>query len=443
MAYVAGENLEDRVERLGALPEDQVLAWLRPICEAVAYLHSQKRPIIHRDIKPGNIIVTKDGRPWLVDFGIAKVLQSGSSRKTTRAARAVSGGYSPLEQYTRGGTDVRSDVYALGATLYHLLTGVCPPESPDIVSGVARLPDVRQVNSRVSRQTEQAVMKAMRQKPEERFQSVQELLDALPGGSATSASIAPAPANKRGSKGKAAPAPAIPDPPGQPTPVAVPAPLAPQQSFAAPMQPAATLVGPPAHSPPYVPPPWSPPTAISGSNAAAPQPFQRASTGTQPFITPIPMPALPPAKQVQPRRRRVVLAGVVSLLCGLGVIATIVLAIIYENQPQPFYVTGYTALANPSLLLACVLALVPLGALALFVLPIFHWVKTPGRILTYILLLVTPLLGLTGVISWIIAISSSDMSSILMGLFERRFYMPFLLFFIAWATALVQLIRRR
>jgi hypothetical protein len=155
------------------------------------------------------------------------------------------------------------------------------------------------------------------------------------------------------------------------------------------------------------------------------------------------MPALPPAKQVQPRRRRVVLAGVVSLLCGLGVIATIVLAIIYENQPQPFYVTGYTALANPSLLLACVLALVPLGALALFVLPIFHWVKTPGRILTYILLLVTPLLGLTGVISWIIAISSSDMSSILMGLFERRFYMPFLLFFIAWATALVQLIRRR
>src|SRR5262249_48097262 len=130
----------------------------------------------------GNIIVSKDGRPWLVDFGIAKVLQSGAARKTTRAARAVSGGYSPLEQYTRGGTDVRSDVYALGATCYHLLTGICPPEAPDIASGVARLPDARQVHSRISKQTEQVVMKSMRQKPEERYQSVRDLMDDLPGG---------------------------------------------------------------------------------------------------------------------------------------------------------------------------------------------------------------------------------------------------------------------
>jgi serine/threonine protein kinase len=443
MAYVAGENLEDRVDRLGALPEDQVLAWMRPICEAVSYLHNQKRPIIHRDIKPGNIIVTKDGRPWLVDFGIAKVLQSGSSRKTTRAARAVSGGYSPLEQYTRGGTDARSDVYALGATLYHLLTGVCPPEAPDIVSGVARLPDVRQVNSKVSRQTEQAVMKAMRQKPEERFQSVQELLDALPGGPSPSASIAPAPANKRAAKSKAAPVPAAPDPVPQPAAVAAPAAVTPPP-FAPPIPPAATIVGPPPHSPPYAPSAsWSPPAAISGSNAAVPQPFQRASTGTQPFLTPPQMSMLPPDKQVMPRRRRVVLAGVVSILCGLGIMGTIVLALMYQNQPLPFYVTGYTALSDPSLLFTFVLALVPLGALALVALPIFHWVRMPGRILTYILLLVISLLGLTAVISWIIAISSPDLSSILTGLFERGFYIPFLFFLIAWATALVQLVRRR
>src|SRR5579859_2952880 len=353
MAYVAGENLEDRVDRLGALPEDQVLAWMRPICDAVIYLHSQKRPIIHRDIKPGNIIVTKDGRPWLVDFGIAKVLQSGASRKTTRAARAVSGGYSPLEQYTRGGTDARSDVYALGSTLYHLLTGVCPPEAPDIASGVARLPDVRQVHPRVSRQTEQAVMRAMRQKPEERFQSARELLDALPGGAGFSAVSAPPAAtsssNRRGAKGgKAAPAPVLlPDPAAlQPTLVAVPDPVAapypymppslPQQ----PMQPAATVIGPPSYSPPYAPPaPWS------AAQAAAPgamfsQPAQGIATGGQAFAAPPqPMVSLPPAKHIQPRRRRVVLAGIVGMLCGLAVLATMVLSLraLHTGLEAPIY----------------------------------------------------------------------------------------------------------
>ncbi|HEY7125967.1 MAG TPA: serine/threonine-protein kinase, partial [Ktedonobacterales bacterium] len=181
MAFVDGENLEALVDRMGPLQEGHVLSWIRPVADAVSYLHTQKRPIIHRDIKPGNIIVTKDGRPFLVDFGIAKVITSSLWRnKTTRAARAVSGGYSPLEQYTRGGTDARSDVYALGATLYHLLTGVSPPEAPDIASGVVKLPEPHLFNRKISHWTEQVILKAMQQKPEDRFQSVRDLLNTLP-----------------------------------------------------------------------------------------------------------------------------------------------------------------------------------------------------------------------------------------------------------------------
>jgi predicted Ser/Thr protein kinase len=455
MAYVAGENLEDRVDRLGPLPEDQVLAWMLPICDAVAYLHGQKRPIIHRDIKPGNIIVSKDGRPWLVDFGIAKMLQSGGSRKTTRAARAVSGGYSPLEQYTRGGTDVRSDVYALGASFYHLLTGICPPEAPDIASGVARLPDVRQVNSRVSRQTEQAVMRAMRQKPEERYQSVRDLMADLPGGrtfsitaNGTAAqSVAASASGKRGAKGaKGAPAP-LPDPvAAQPAAVAAPVPVAaPPPAFAppppAPMQPAATVIGPP---PPAVP-QHSPPASWSAYQPApaAASPIQRPSTGTQEFVLPPqPMVSLPPPKQMPARRRRVVLAGLVALLCGLAVLATMLLTAFYlNNQEQlPIFVLGYgDVVAKHDLGLDILLALTPIAALLLLILPICNWLGLLGRGLTYILLLLLPLAGVAPVVVWIAA----GYAGVIDGIFGRGFFVPLLLFLVAWATTLAQLLRRR
>ncbi len=456
MAYVAGENLEDRVDRLGALPEDQVLAWLRPICDAVIYLHSQKRPIIHRDIKPGNIIVTKDGRPWLVDFGIAKVLQTGGSRKTTRAARAVSGGYSPLEQYTRGGTDVRSDVYALGSTLYHLLTGVCPPEAPDIASGVARLPDVRQVNSRVSRMTDQAVMRAMRQKPEERFQSVRELLDALPGGVGFSVSAVSAPpasrpsSSKRGVKGnKASPVPvALPDPAAlQPTLVAAP-PLAPAPPYPytppslpqQPMQPAATIIGPPSYSPPYEPPtPWAAAPAGGASALFAPP----VAAGAQALVPPPqPMVSPPPDKQIRPRRRRVVLANIIGMLCALAVLATMVITALalIDARTAPVLVQGYADVLNKrDFGFDALLVLTPFAALLLLILPICHWLGLFGRGLMYTFLLILPLLGLAPFIAWI----ATDQLPTVGHFFTDGFFAPFLLFLAAWATALAQLIRRR
>ncbi len=445
MAYVAGENLEDRVDRMGPLPEDQVLGWILPICDAVAYLHGQKRPIIHRDIKPGNIIVTKDGRPWLVDFGIAKVLQPGPSRKTTRAARAVSGGYSPLEQYTRGGTDVRSDVYALGATLYHLLTGVCPPEAPDIASGVARLPEPRQIHSKISKQTEQAVMRAMRQKPEERFQTVRELMNALPGGvgfvNTTSTPLtqtAPSGKSKRGKAAASAAAPAA-----QPVPVPTPAPAAVpyQPSAALPAQQAGTFIGPPAAALPYQPPAASYAAGMPAAGSLPGQPAQAGAPGAE--SQPQALPSAPAGK-LPKRRRRVVLAGLVALLCGLGVLGSIILDIVYTASASvPAYITRYDTLPSDSLWLPVLLSLVPLSGLALLLLPFFNWFLLLGRGVTYTLLLLVSLAGLAATITWAVVGDSSAAADVAARLFQQGFYIPILLFGLAWLTTVAQILRRK
>ncbi len=450
MAYVAGENLEDRVDRLGPLPEDQVLGWMRQICDAVLYLHSQKRPIIHRDIKPGNIIVTKDGRPWLVDFGIAKVLQPGPSRKTTRAARAVSGGYSPLEQYTRGGTDVRSDVYALGATLYHLLTGICPPEAPDIASGVARLPEPRQLNARISKQTEQAIIRAMRQKPEERFQSVRELLDALPGGASASPSAARKKASSGGTKrkkGKAAapaPQPAASPAPAQPATTPYQPPLPPAPAQPAPV--AATVIGPLPAAPAYAPPAaWPTPSITPGAGALPAQQGQPASAGTPDAASAPSLPSAPQSKQQKPQRR-VMLAGIVALLCGLGIMATMMLDVLYWqfHSPVPVSViTRYDLLPDHPLWLPVSLSLVPLTALALMVTPILNWMRRLGRGFTYLLLLVLSLLGLGASVAWVVASSAPAPGDIAASLIQRGFFVPILLFGLVWLATLVQVFRRR
>jgi predicted Ser/Thr protein kinase len=443
MAYVAGENLEDRVDRMGPLPEDQVLGWMLPICDAITYLHNQKRPIIHRDIKPGNIIVSKDGRPWLVDFGIAKVLHSGGSRKTTRAARAVSGGYSPLEQYTRGGTDARSDIYALGATLYHLLTGICPPEAPDIASGVARLPDVRQVHSRVSRQTEQVVMRCMRQKPEERYQSMRELMVDLPGGKTFHITAGGTPSytavasmnSKRNAKGaRGAPAPTL---QGEATPQpAAAAPPVPAAAPPPPVPPAATIIGPPA--------PYAPPPAPSATWVAQQPPMLADSTlvasGSQELMPPIQAPSA--SKQAPARRRRVILAGLIAALCGMAVLTTMVLTGLYltDASKVPIYILGYRdVVSQPDLRLSVLLILTPLAALLLLILPFVHWLGFLGRGWTYLLLLLLPLAGLAPLIVWI----AIDPRGVINGIFGNGFFVPLLLFLITWGTSLAQVMKRR
>lgn len=172
MDYIEGDDLNIRlVQAGGALPESQTLLWITQVCQALEYLHSQDPPIIHRDIKPANIRVTPGGQAILVDFGIAKVYDPES--RTSLGARAVTPGYSPPEQYGQRPTDARSDVYALGATLYHLLSGQRPPESIDRLSGAAVTP-LWKLNPAVSPSIEAKIKRAMAMLPDERYQSVGE-----------------------------------------------------------------------------------------------------------------------------------------------------------------------------------------------------------------------------------------------------------------------------
>ena len=160
MDFIEGKSLAGLLaERGRPLDEVEALPWIRQVCSALTYLHTRTRPIIHRDVKTQNVIITGDGRAVLVDFGISKVYDPDQG--TTLGAKAVTPGYSPPEQYGRGGTDARSDVYALGATLYTLLTGQSPPEAPDLSSGADALTPPRAVNGAVSEATSQAILAAM------------------------------------------------------------------------------------------------------------------------------------------------------------------------------------------------------------------------------------------------------------------------------------------
>jgi serine/threonine protein kinase len=179
MDYVEGEDLLQKLEHSGrALPQEQALAWTDQICDALIYLHGQTPPVIHRDIKPANIKITPQGTAVLVDFGIAKKFDPQSH--TTAGARAVTPGYSPFEQYGKAQTDVRTDVYALGATLYTLLTYHEPTDSIARMAG-ADLPTLRQLNPAIPPEIESIILRAMQLMPENRYQSVAEFKMDLKG----------------------------------------------------------------------------------------------------------------------------------------------------------------------------------------------------------------------------------------------------------------------
>ncbi len=175
MDFIEGEDLYDRVTRLGALTEAEVLPWMLKICSALSYLHSQSPPIIHRDIKPHNIKVRPDNQVFLVDFGIAKVYNPDSS--TSTGAKGISSGYSPTEQRLKESTDTRSDIYALGATLYHLLTGQKPQDSLKLYKEDLTPP--YNLNPQISPAVERAILRAMALDKTQRFQTIEEFEIAL------------------------------------------------------------------------------------------------------------------------------------------------------------------------------------------------------------------------------------------------------------------------
>ena len=187
MDYVPGKDLKQLLqesrENGRLLSQKLVLAWAEQLIDALGYLHRQKPPILHRDIKPANIKLTPDNRIKLVDFGLVKLLADDDARTITVVQGRGTALYTPLEQYGGDGghTDVRTDIFALGATFYHLLTDVPPPDARARFLNPRVLKAPHLINPDVSLTVSEAVMWAMEMHPDKRPSSVQEFWLALTG----------------------------------------------------------------------------------------------------------------------------------------------------------------------------------------------------------------------------------------------------------------------
>jgi eukaryotic-like serine/threonine-protein kinase len=186
MDFVPGKDLRSLMnearQRNIFLPERDVLAWASQLADALTYLHSQKPPILHRDIKPSNLKLTPSGLLKLVDFGLVKILASDEMTITILQGRGTAL-YTPLEQYggDAGHTDARSDIYAFGTTLYHLLTNRAPVEARERFLHPDSLVLPRQINPEISPRTERAILWAISLHPDDRPQDVEAFRQSLLG----------------------------------------------------------------------------------------------------------------------------------------------------------------------------------------------------------------------------------------------------------------------
>jgi len=178
MKYIAGQNLEERLAQMRRpFVESEVLRFMIPVCDALAYMHQRTPPVIHRDVKPANIILGEDERIWLVDFGLAKATLVDGAMVMMGGKTIAMGtpGYTPLEQWQRAAMPA-SDIYALGATIYHLLSGRDPrdrfasfPELDlEIIRSFSQWTPLRRVAPEVSEEMEELVMRALRAEPAQR-----------------------------------------------------------------------------------------------------------------------------------------------------------------------------------------------------------------------------------------------------------------------------------
>jgi len=186
MQYISGADLAEIIAtQPGPFPRNQVIAWADQLLDALVYLHTRERQIIHRDIKPHNLKVTANGQIALLDFGLAKAESADLSAATSSTSIfGYTRRYSPLEQIQDQGTSPRSDIYALGATLYHLLTGVKPPDALARAAAVAKaktdlLKPAHEVHPAVGPEIAVVLGRAMALEPEGRFQSASDFREAL------------------------------------------------------------------------------------------------------------------------------------------------------------------------------------------------------------------------------------------------------------------------
>jgi serine/threonine protein kinase len=229
MEFIRGEDLEQIAEREGRIDERRVLEWADQICDVLDYLHD--KGLIYRDMKPSNVMIERGGGVKVVDFGIAKLF-----KPTERGTQIGTPGYAPPEQY-QGLATPQSDVYALGATLHHLLTGLDPTERKPF-----DYPPVRDVVPAVSQRTSDAIARAVQFKVDDRYASIREFWDALiPGRTPQPGQVRVAPSTRRIEQPAAAqvatparPQPAPPPRPQQPARPQPAPPTAPQRPQAQP-----------------------------------------------------------------------------------------------------------------------------------------------------------------------------------------------------------------
>ena len=186
MQFIPGDDLSEMMNRKrGPFPVNQVLTWADQLLDALDYLHTQEPQIVHRDIKPQNLKLTSRGQIILLDFGLAKGQAGDISRVTTAASIfGYTPNYAPLEQIQGLGTDSRSDLYSLSATLYHLMTGVKPPDAltraAAVVNGQADpLLKASEANSEVSPDVDDVLAKAMAQNREQRYATAADMRKSL------------------------------------------------------------------------------------------------------------------------------------------------------------------------------------------------------------------------------------------------------------------------
>lgn len=171
MDYIQGNSLSKALEEYGAQPQENVIEWAKQLCDVLGYLHTRTPAIIYRDMKPANIMLKPDGNVTLIDFGTAREFKEKNLADTTCLGTV---GYAAPEQFGgMGQTDARTDIYCLGATLYHLVTGMNPCEPP------YEIKPIREINPSLSSGLERIILKCTQRDPNDRYQSAAELMYAL------------------------------------------------------------------------------------------------------------------------------------------------------------------------------------------------------------------------------------------------------------------------